>query len=74
MNWLKKWWNNRKEKQEQEIKKIICNEFKIVEKEGVLYLTHNGVAFQQIGKNTTAQTVASELNRTRAVAQLFRVI
>lgn len=72
MNFLNEWWNGRKRKYQDRIANEICNEFEVVEKGGVLFLTHNGVAFDQIDKDTPAREIAMKLNMARDTAQAYR--
>lgn len=72
MNYLKKWWAKKKAARENEIKEMIRGEFDVVEKSGVLFLTHNGVAFEQIPAEAPAAEVATMLNGVRTVAQTYR--
>ena len=74
MKILNKWWSDRKKKEQDRIASEIRKEFEVVEKDGVLFLTHNGVAFDQIDKDTPANGIASKLNIARDTAQAFRVL
>lgn len=74
MNIIKKWWKNYQAKNEQEITESIKNEFKVVEKSGCLFLTHDGVAFEQIDSDTPANIIAEKLNIARETAGNYRVL
>lgn len=74
MNYLKKWWTDRVAKREEEITQIIRDEFRVVEKSGILFLTHNGVAFEQIAGDAPASEIAGKLNTARNVAQTYRTL
>lgn len=73
MNFLKEWWQDRKIKEQERITDSIRMEFEVVEKGGFLFLTHNGVAFDQIDKDTPAREIAMRLNTARDTAQKFRM-
>lgn len=73
MNVLKKWWSNRQKKEQDKIAESIRNEFEVVEKSGILYLIHNGVAFARIDADAKAIDVAEKLNEARDTAQEFRI-
>lgn len=74
MNWIKKWWDKRVAKREEEVRQMIRDEFKVVERSGILFLTHNGVAFEQIANDTPASEIADLLNNARDVAQTYRTL
>lgn len=48
--------------------KEIRGQFKVVERGGVLYLTHNGTAFKIIGTDTCATDIATALEDARNAA------
>ena len=60
MNWITNWWNNWKKKAEDERSQYLREEFKVVERCGVLFLTHNGVAFEQIAADTPTTEIADK--------------
>lgn len=72
MKILKNWWNKRKKKEQDRIAREIRSEFEVVEKCGILYLTHNGVAFERMTSDITASDVAEMLNMARDTAQEYR--
>ncbi|MCM1296830.1 MAG: hypothetical protein NC311_14930 [Muribaculaceae bacterium] len=72
MEMIKSWWDNRKRQEEKLITEANRNEFAVTERSGKLFLTHNGVAFMQIGQDTVAGEIAQLLNKARDTAQTYR--
>lgn len=72
MNYLKSWWNNRQKKEKQALTNAIRSEFEVTERNGVLFLTHDGVAFKQIPCEMAALEIAKMLNIARDTAQTYR--
>ncbi len=73
MEILSRWLNDHKKKVQDRIAMGMRKEFEVVEKDGTLFLTHNGVAFDQIGKDTPAREIAMKLNTARDTAQAYGI-
>ena len=71
MNYLKKWWESQRNKAIKQNIKRLDQDFKVVEKEGKIWLTHLGFAFKEMPANKSAQEVAKELNKARQTAIEF---
>lgn len=65
---IRQWREGRRERAAAEIEQIIANEFNIVERDGNLFLTHDGVAFEQIPADTPASEIAVHLHNARTTA------
>lgn len=73
-NFIKEWLVRRKRKDEQQRIRYLREEFDVEEKCGVIYLTHNGVAFERIDTDTSANDIAEKLNAARNTAQEYRTL
>lgn len=60
-----------KVRKQTEQKRYIRAEFQVVERNGVLWLTHNGTAFAKVETNVSASDVAKLLSDARCAAILF---
>lgn len=68
MNIIKHWLDKQKQKSVRQRATDLYNEFKVIEKDGTLWLTHLGVAFKEIPSTTSAEGVAQLLNEARETA------
>lgn len=68
MNKIKEYINARKQKAQFEHEAQIKSEFKVVERNGLLWLTHDGVAFMKIANLAQAEDITKELNKARECA------
>lgn len=50
----------------------ICMEFEVVERNGSLWLTHNGVAFSKVNPLASATEISELLNQSREAAIEFK--
>lgn len=50
---------------------MLKSEFKVVERNGSLWLTHMGVAFMKVASLAKAEDIAKELNKARETAIEF---
>lgn len=71
MKTIKQWWNERKAQAKEHEIDSIKRSFKVAERSGKLYLTHEGFAFAEIPCYTSAQEVATKLNEARNAAIEF---
>lgn len=74
MKILSRWLSDYKKKVQDRIAMEMRKEFEVVEKDGTLFLTHNGVAFDQIDRDTPAHEIAMKLNTARDTAQTYRML
>lgn len=58
----------KKEKWNAMAEERIKSEFRVVERDGTIYLTHNDVAFMSIDDNATAKVIAQKLEVVRNTA------
>lgn len=68
MNRIKQYFHNRKERKRLRNEAWIKAGFKVEERNGYLWLTHEGVAFMKIESLSYAGDVASELKKARETA------
>ena len=68
---FKKYISDRKEKYRMQYEANIRSDFKVQEKSGSLWLTHNGIAFMKVDENANASDVAKLLNTARNCAVDF---
>ena len=68
MERLKKLIEKRKEKSRLQKDAEIKSEFRVVERDNKLWLTHNGVAFMEMPWDMTSSDVASKLAEVRETA------
>lgn len=61
----------RKQKAQFERESELKADFRVVERNGVLWLTHMGVAFMKVAALAKAEDVAKELNNARETAIEF---
>lgn len=66
------YFKNRKERKQLQDEAMLKAEFKVVERDGNLWLTHDGVAFMKVNVVSYAYDVASELNKARETAIEFK--
>lgn len=64
-------WTDHKEKSTANEIAAIKSDFKVCEKDGKIYLTHNGYAFATMPKESTAAEIAAKLNEARKAALEF---
>ncbi len=74
MNLVKKFITERRLKVKEERDMQIKRQFEVVERGNILWLTHDGVAFQKIPDGKTATEVAEMLNAARMAATSYVVI
>ena len=67
-NNLIKWWNGRKENAKKKAIAAFKSDYKVSEKDGKIYLIHNGYAFAVVKDNTSASEIAAKLNAARDAA------
>lgn len=72
MNKIRQYFHNRKERKRLEDEARLKSEFRVVERNGYLWLTHEGVAFMKIESLSYAADVASELKKARETAIEFK--
>lgn len=68
---LKKIISNRKERMRITRELERKSEFRVAERSDSLYLTHSGVAFMKVPKDSTAEDVVEMLNQARIAAVEF---
>lgn len=68
MNFLKKWLQKEKAKEAKRRAGSILEDFKVVEKDGKIWLTHMGFAFKEMPATKSTGEVAKELNTARQTA------
>lgn len=68
MEWLKQFIKNRREKKRLKRDVELKSFFKVKERGGRLWLTHDGVAFMEIAPMSLAEDVAKELDKARKTA------
>lgn len=71
MKIIKQWWIDHKEKQKKDTVENIRSDFKVHERDGSIYLTHNGFAFALMSSHATADEIAAKLNEARKAALEF---
>lgn len=71
MKTIEQWWNSHKNKNRINEVRNIRSDFKICERNGLIYLTHNGYAFATMPKHATADEIATKLNEARQAALEF---
>lgn len=71
MKTIKEFIADKKEKCRLQNEANLKSEFKVVERGGFLWLTHNGVAFMKIASLSKAEDVTKELNKARECAVEF---
>lgn len=65
---------DRKNKARLQNEANLRSDFKVVERGGFLWLTHNGVAFMRVSNLAQAEEVTKELNKARECAVEFERI
>ena len=68
MNFFKKWLENCQAKEMKRRAGSILEDFKVIEKDNKIWLTHMGFAFKEIPNNKSASEIAKELNNARQTA------
>lgn len=68
---VKRAWTKHKEKSANNNISGIRSDFRVCEKNGKIYLLHNGYAFAAMQKDATATEIAEKLNAARDVAVEF---
>lgn len=68
MNNLIKWWNDRKEAAKRKAIEAFKTDYKVSERNGKIYLVHQGRAFAVLPDEMTAAEMANELNNARNAA------
>lgn len=71
MNRLVQWWNDHKDEARKTEMNNIKSDFKVVERNGKVFLTHQGYAFAEIDKYASASTIVDKLNEARKAALEF---
>lgn len=71
MKTIKELIERRKDKYRRQAEVNLKSEFKVKERGGILYLTHNDVAFKIIDTNASAADIAMALEEARAAAINF---
>lgn len=74
MEVIRKYVDGIKAKNRADDENRIRSQFKVVERNGKLWLTHSGVAFMQIPADATADGVAKMLDNARGVAVEYEEI
>lgn len=65
MKIIKKWLSEYKEKSKNDRVNELFHQFKVAERNGCLWLTHNGVAFLKINVSDTSANIAGMLKTAR---------
>lgn len=65
---------NYKDRKRNEDIDDLKSEFKVVERDGVLYFTHLGVAFAKIAPTAHSEDIATALNHARNIAVEFEAL
>lgn len=68
MNFFKKWWKKCQDEEMKRRAESILSDFKVVEKDGVIWLTHLGFAFKEMPYNLNAAEIAKEIQNARQTA------
>lgn len=68
MKKLIKWWNDHKEKSKRKAIEAFKTDYKVSERNGKIYLVHQGYAFAVLPEEMTAAEIANELNNARNAA------
>lgn len=63
--------NGQRERDAERTRERIRGEFKVVERHGAIWLTHDGRAFARIERNATADEIASLLTDARIAATTY---
>lgn len=71
MKAIKKFIEDKREKSRLQDEANIKAGFKVVERGGFLWLTHNGYAFMKVANLSNAMDIAKELNKARETAIEF---
>lgn len=71
METIKKYISNQKEKSRLQKETQLKSEFKVVERGGLLWLTHQNVAFMKISSYTNTEDIVKDLIKARNCAIEF---
>lgn len=71
MNKLINWWNSRRELSKKKAIEAFKSDYKVSEKNGKLYLIHQGYAFDVMPLSATAEEITAKLNEARRAALEF---
>lgn len=71
MNVLTKWWQEMKHTSKQKAIERVEMDFRMCERDGRIYLMHQGFAFAIMPRDTTAEEIAHALNAARDAALKF---
>ena len=74
MKSLKKYISDKKEEYRLQTENEIKSKFKVKERGGFLWLTHDGVAFMKIANVAQAEEITKELNKARECAVEFEML
>lgn len=74
MKKIKQYIDSRKEALRKQEENNLKSEFKVTERKGRLWLTHNGVAFMEIQAKASAETITTELNKARNAAMEYAML
>lgn len=74
MGKIKRYFDRKKEQWLLQDESNLRSSFKVEEKAGHLWLTHNGVAFMKVGELRQASDIAGMLNKARECAVEFERI
>lgn len=65
---FKKWFNYFENKNKTQKEELLKSEFSVTEREGKLWLLHQGVAFMSLNEKSNAKEIADTLNKVRQTA------
>lgn len=71
MNKLRKWWSTHKKAAERRRAYEFAQDFRVVERNGKMYLTCCGTAFAEISTHASASEIVTLLNYARKAALEF---
>lgn len=71
MKTIQDWWTERKDESRKAELENIQSSFTVAEKDGRIYLIHNGYAFAIMPQHATADEIAAKLNEARKASLEF---
>lgn len=71
MSKMVQWWNDHKNEARKTEMNNITSDFKVVERNGKVFLTHQGYAFAEVAKDASVSVIVNKLNEARKAALEF---